>query len=227
MIASNIIGGSFNCTRGLNLVFLMDPPTLIFTFSMLPDPIPYSELESLLLWQYCFLFVLCFLIIFLKLSNFLLHCTKDCLVGLCFCLPLLAARKSAFSAPSFLYLQQSFVLYVVYAPPWFLQRLQCFLMWAFLGTLVVDLVLGLLFPFLSLLEAFLLDCALDLSQAHRCSIVLRDMRSKCMPMGVTPFSWRLNWSCHVCGHIWRMWLSRSALAKGTFMGIMLGLALRL
>ncbi len=49
---------------GVNLVFLRVSPKFITTFPMLPDPIPYSKSESLLLLQcFCF-FVSCFLITF-------------------------------------------------------------------------------------------------------------------------------------------------------------------
>ncbi len=49
------------------------------------------------------------------------------------------------------------------------------------------LTLSLLFPFLLLLEAFLLDCALDFSYVHTRSISSKDIRSKHMSMGVIPF----------------------------------------
>ncbi len=87
----------------------------------------------------------------------------------------------------------------------------------FFGTLAIDSVPGLLFSFLLLLEAFLLDCALDFSCAHTRSITSRDIRSECMSSWVIPFLWRLKWSCHVSGHIQRTWLARSALVNGMFM----------
>ncbi len=97
---------------------------------MLPDPIPYSELESLsllpdLLRRFRFL-VSFFLITFSSLSNFLLNCAKDCFTELGFFPPFLAARKSDFSVPSFLKRRQLQELSVVYAPPCFLHRSQCF-----------------------------------------------------------------------------------------------------
>ncbi len=180
---------------------------------MLLDPIPYSESKSLSLHQHFFHLVYCYLIAFLSLSIFLLNYAKDYFMGLGFLLPFLAAQKSGFSIPSFSYLRQSLVLSVVYVPPGFLQSLQCFLVQAFLGTLPMYMVPGLLFPFSPLWKTFLLDCALNLSWVHMCSIALRDKRNKCMSMGVTPFLCRLNWSCNGCGHIKRMWLTRSALAK--------------
>jgi hypothetical protein len=135
--------------RGVNLVFSMVSPKFITIFPMLPNPISYSESESLSLQQLFFPLVLCLLIAFLSLSNFLLNCAKDCFEQLGFSLPFLAERKLDFSVLSFSYLQQSLVLCVGYMPPCFLQRLQCFLVRAFLGTLAVDLVPGFLFPFLS------------------------------------------------------------------------------
>ncbi len=148
--------------------------------------------------------MLCFLIAFSSLSKFLLNCTKDCFTGLGSFLSFLAAWKSAISVLSSSYFRQSFVLCVVCGPPCFLQRLQCFLVQAFLGTLAVDLVPDLLFHFYPLLEASLVYCALDLFLAQTRSIALRDMRNQCMSTGIIPFMWRLNWSCHICGHIKRM-----------------------
>jgi hypothetical protein len=160
--------------RGSKLIFVKGPLKYISTFTMLPNPILYSELESLLLWQHFFHLASYFLIAFSSLSIFLLNCGKECLVGLGFSLPFLAVRKLDFSVPFFLYLRQSLVLYVVCIPPCFLQRLQFFLLQVFWGTLPVDLVSGLLFPISPLWESFLLDCALDLSLVHTCSIALRN-----------------------------------------------------
>ncbi len=47
IIASNFIGGCFHQTRDSKLSFLNGSPKFINTFPMLPDPIPYSESESL------------------------------------------------------------------------------------------------------------------------------------------------------------------------------------
>ncbi len=195
---------------------------------MLPSNlIPYSELKSLSSLQCFFPLAPCFLIAFSSFSSFLLNCAKECLAGLGFFLPFLAAHTSDFSILSFSYLRQSFVLCMVHVPPCFLQRLQCFLEWTFFRNLSVDSGPGCLFPFLPSLEAFLLDCALDFSCVHTRSIALRDIRSKRMSMGVIPFLWRLNWSCHISGHTQRIWLARSVSANGTTMGIVLGLALGL
>jgi hypothetical protein len=98
---------------------------------MLPDPIPYLEPELLSLRRRFRFLVSCFLRTFSSLSNFLLNCAKDCFVGLGFSPPFLAAQKSAFSVPSFSKRQQSRVLWVVYAPPCFLHRSQCFLVHTF------------------------------------------------------------------------------------------------
>jgi hypothetical protein len=51
---------------------------------MLPDPIPYSQSESLFLWQRFLLLVSCFLDAFLSVSIFLLNCAKEFFVGLVF-----------------------------------------------------------------------------------------------------------------------------------------------
>jgi hypothetical protein len=81
---------------GVNLVFLRVSPKFITTFPMLPDPIPYSESESLsLLWRFRFL-VSFFLRTFSSLSNFSLNCARDCFVGLGIFPPFLAARKLDF-----------------------------------------------------------------------------------------------------------------------------------
>jgi hypothetical protein len=182
----------------------MVSPKFNSIFPMLPDPIPYLESESLSSLRHFLDLAVDFLIAFMSLSNFSLNWAKDCLAGLGFFPPFVAARKSAFSDLSFSCLRQSFVLCIVCMPPCFLQRLQCFSKRTFLGILVVDSVPGHLFPLLLLMEAFLPEeCALDISCIHTCSIALRDVRSKRMSTGVIPFSLRLNWPCHVSGHIQR------------------------
>ncbi len=105
---------------------------------MLPNPIPYSKSESLLLQGHFFCLASCFLIAFLSLSIFFITCAKDCFVESGFFPPFLAAGMMGFSVPSFSDLQQSLVLCVVHAAPCFLQRSYCFLVWAFLGTLPVE-----------------------------------------------------------------------------------------
>ncbi len=121
---------------------------------MLPNPIPYSESESLLL-QRCFHFLVSFfLITFSSWSNYSLNCAKDCFTGLCFFPSFLATRKLDFSVPSFSKRRQLGVLCVVYAPPCFLPRLQCFLVRAFFGTLGLWSVPGCFVPFFSLCKAF-------------------------------------------------------------------------
>ncbi len=125
------------------------------TFSMLPDPIPYSESESLSLRRRFRFLVSCFLRTFSSLSNHLLNCAKDCFVGLGFFLPFLAARR-----------QQSRVLWVVYAPPCFLHRSQCFSVRTFFRTLRFS-VPGRFVPFFSLCEGFLSREGLDLADPSR------------------------------------------------------------
>ncbi len=192
---------------------------------MLPNPIPYSESESLSLQQRILFLASCFLMAFSSLSIFLLNRTKDCLAEFGFFPPFLVVRKLDFSVPSFSNQQQSLVLCLVCVPPCFMHRLQCFLVQVFLGTLAVVSVPGCLLPCFLLCKAFLLGEALDLSWLHTRSIALRDERRKRMSMGVIPFLWRLNWSYHVYGHIQRTWLARSASAKDTFMGIIVAFML--
>ena len=67
--------------EGVNLVFLRVSPKFITTFSMLPDPIPYSESESLSRRRFRFL-VSRFLRTFSSLSNLSLNWAKDCFAGL-------------------------------------------------------------------------------------------------------------------------------------------------
>ncbi len=152
---------------------------------MLPDPILYSELESLSSLRHFLDLALDFLIAFSSLSNFSVNWAKDCLAGLGFFQPFLVAWKLAFSDPSFSNLWQSFVLCIVCVPPCFLQRSWSFSKWTFLGTLVVDPVLGNLFPVLLLLDAFLPECALNYSCAHTCSIASSEMV-------LCPILWGIN-----------------------------------
>jgi len=143
---------------------------------MLPDPIPYSESESLSLrWHFRFL-VSRFLRTFSSLSNFSLNCTNDCFVRLGFFPLFLAARKSAFSVPSFSKRRQSRVLWVEYAPPCFLHRSQCFSVRTYFRTLRLS-VPGCFVPFFSLCEGFSSREGLDLldpSCPHMRSIASRD-----------------------------------------------------
>ncbi len=139
--------------EGVNLVFLQVSPKFLTTFSMLPDPIPYSESESLSLRRRFRFLVSRFLRTFSSLSNLSLNWAKDYFVGLGFFPPFLAARKLAFSIPSFSKRRQSRVLWVMCAPPCFLHRSQCFSVRTFFGTLGL-LVPGRFVPFFSLCEAF-------------------------------------------------------------------------
>jgi hypothetical protein len=146
------------------------------TFPMLPNPIPYLESESLSLQRRFRFLVSRFLSTFSSLSNFSLNCAKDCFVGLGFFPPFLAARKLDFSVPSFSKQWQSGVLCVVYAPPCFLHRSQCFSVSTFFGTLGLS-VPGRFVPFFSLCEGFLSQEGLDLSDLswpYTRSIALRD-----------------------------------------------------
>jgi hypothetical protein len=158
--------------EGVNLVFLRVSPKFITTFSMLPDPIPYLESESLSLRRRFRFLVSRFLRTFSSLSNSSLNCAKDCFVGLGFFLPFLAARKSAFSVPFFSKRQQSQVLWVVCVPPCFLHRSQCFSVRTFFGTLGLS-VPGRFVPF------FLL--CLKLSRREKgwtCWILLAHIRAR-------------------------------------------------
>ncbi len=162
--------------EGVSLVFLRVSPKFITTFSMLPDPIPYSESESLSLRRRFRFLVSRFLRTFSSLSNLSLNWAKDCFAGLGFFLPFLAARKSDFSVLSFLKRRQSRVLCVVCAPPCFLHRSQCFSVRTFFGTLGLS-VPGHFVPFFSLCEAFSSREWFDLldpSCPHKRSIALRD-----------------------------------------------------
>jgi hypothetical protein len=176
------LGVALTGLGGLNLVFLQISLKFITTFPMLPDPIPYSESESLSLRRRFRFLVSFFLITFSSLSNFLLNCAKDCFVGLGFFPPFLAARKSDFSVLSFSKRRQLQILCIVYAPPCFLQRLQYFLVRTFFGTLGLWSVPGRFVPFYLLCKAFSSQEGLDLSdpsrphpsRPHTRSIALRD-----------------------------------------------------
>ena len=120
---------------GVNFVCLQVSLKFIPSFPMLPNPIPYSELESISLWQYFFFLASCFMIAFLSCSIFLHNCAKDCFVGLGFLASFLVAQKLDFSFLFFSYLQQSCVLCMVCVSECFLHRSRCFSEWAFLGIL--------------------------------------------------------------------------------------------
>ena len=109
-----LLGVALIGLEGVNLVFLRVSPKFITTYSMLPDPIPYSESESLSLRRRFRFLVSRFLRTFSSLSNLSLNWAKDCFVGMGFFPPFLVARKSDFSVPSFSKRRQSRVLCVVY-----------------------------------------------------------------------------------------------------------------
>jgi hypothetical protein len=166
--------------EGVNLVFLrvslQVSSKFMTTFSMLPDPISYSESESLSLQRRFHFLVSHFLRAFSSLSNFSLNCRKDFFVELGFFPPFLATRKSAFYVPSFAKQRQSRVLWVVYAPPCFLHRSQRFLVRTFFRTLRLS-VPGRVLPFFLLCGGFLSQEGLDLldpSCPHLRSIASRD-----------------------------------------------------
>jgi hypothetical protein len=186
---------------GVNLVFLIVSPKFNPIFLVLLNLIPYSESELLSSLRRFLDLRDAFSRVFLSLSNFLLNWAKDCLARFGFIPAFLVAQKSAFTVPSFLYLQQSLVLCVVCMPPCFLHRLQCLSKRTFLGTCFLAPVLGCLVPVLFFQEALLPDEVLAFSCVHMLSIASKEVRSKCMSMGVMPSSWRLYWSCHWCGHI--------------------------
>ncbi len=141
---------------GVKLLFSTVSPNLT-NFLVLPNPTPYSESESLSLYQHFCPFLPDFFNAFLGFLIFLVSCAQVWLSGFAFLPLFLAAWKLVFSFPSFSNLQQSWVLCMVYAPPCFLHRLLCFSKQTFLGTLAVDLVSGCYLSFLPLWEAFLED----------------------------------------------------------------------
>ncbi len=91
-----VLGVALIGLGGVNLVFLMVSPKFISFLPMLPDPIPYSESESLSLQQCLFQLASYFLIASSSLSIFSLNCIKDFFMGLGFFPPFLAAWKSIF-----------------------------------------------------------------------------------------------------------------------------------
>ncbi len=195
---------------------------------MLPNPIPYSELESLsLLWRFRFL-VSFFLRTFLSLSNFLLNCAKDCFVGLGFFPPFLVARKSDFSVPSFSKRRQSQVLCVVYVPPCFLHKSQCFSVRTFFGTLGLS-VPGCFVPFFLLCKGFLLQEGLDLLSfpATHAQDCLKRQKKRVYVYGSTTFLMKVVLILPRVGTHSEIVTYRSALAKGTFMGIVFAFTLGL
>jgi hypothetical protein len=99
---------------------------------VLSDPISYLLSELLLsLWHFLDMWE-AFVRVFANLSNFLLNWANNCFAGLGFLPAFLAVLKSAFTVPSFVYLQQSLVACVVCTPPCFFHSLQDFSKWTFL-----------------------------------------------------------------------------------------------
>ncbi len=134
---------------GVNLVFLMVSPKFNPDFLVLSNPISYSLSESLSSLQHFLDLWDAFLRYFSSLTNFLHQREKNCLAGLGFLPAYLAVRKPAFTIPSFSYLWQSLVAYLVCTPPCFLHSLQDFSKWTFLGTGPFGSCLALLRIFLA------------------------------------------------------------------------------
>ncbi len=155
-----VVGVALIRLGGVTFVFLMVSSNLISNFLVQLNPTPYLESELLSSYWRFRAFLLDFFNAFLRFSNFLLNYAKFWFVGFTFLPPFWLARNLDFSFPYFPYLQQSLVLCMVYAPPCFLHRLQCFSKLTFLGTLAVELVPGRFFPFSPFLEDFLEDSGL-------------------------------------------------------------------
>jgi hypothetical protein len=148
-----VVGVAFIGLVRVKLIFSRVSPNFT-NFLVLPNPTPYLESELLSSYQRFCTFLPDFFNTFLSSSIFLVSCAKFWFTGFAFLPPFLAARNLDFSFLSFLNLQQSQVLCVVYAPPCFLHRSQCFSKQTFLETLAVDSLPGGFFPFLPLWEAF-------------------------------------------------------------------------
>ena len=90
-------GGSFFVSAGTLIVvnLLTVSPYLISTFHMLPNPIPYSESKSLLLWQRLIRLVSCFLIV-LKPVHLLAQLCKRVLHGIRFLSAFLGGAEIGF-----------------------------------------------------------------------------------------------------------------------------------
>ncbi len=176
-------------------------------FLVLPGPISYLLSELLLSLRRFLDLREAFLRVFSNLFNFLLNWVNNFFAGLGFLPAFLTPRKLTFTIPSFLYLQQSLVACIVCVPPCFLHSLQDYLKQTFLWACFVAPLLGCLAPALFLWEAFLPDGTWVFSWVHTRSIALREAWRERMSMGVVPFSCRLYWSCHWCGHIRRTWLA--------------------
>ena len=149
----------------------------------------------------------------LELVQFLAQLREGLLYRIGFLSAFLSGAEIRFSRSVFLKRRQSRVLCVVYAPPCFLRRSQCFSVRAFFGTLGLWSVPGCYVPFFLLCEGFLSQEAtdfwdlslphfslceafssqealdlLDISWPHMRSIASRDRRSERMSTGVPPFS---------------------------------------
>jgi hypothetical protein len=120
-----VVGVAFINLGGVKLVFSMVSLNLTI-FLVLPNPTPYSELESLSSKWHFLPFLPDFFNAFSSFSIFLVSCVKLWFMGLPFLPPLLVAQKLDFSFPSFSNLRHLRVLCMVYAPLCFLHRLQCF-----------------------------------------------------------------------------------------------------
>jgi hypothetical protein len=147
-----ILGVAFIRLGGVNLVFLpVSPKFITTTFPMLPNPMLYSESESLLISQCFFFLVSCFLMAFSSLSIFLLNCTKECFVRLGFFPPFLVAQKLDFSILSFSYS----IVCGVFAPM-LLTKVVMLLSAKFLGNLACKLGTVPLVSFLALAGSLLI-----------------------------------------------------------------------
>ncbi len=187
---------------GVNFAFLQVSRKFISTFPMLPNPIPYSESESVLLWQRVFLFASSFLIAFSSLSIFLHNCKTDCFVGLGFLHLswLLGSQISCFHSSR---TYDNLVCCAWYVHP----HVSCTGLSASRNELlrnpVSRLCTGSLVSFLIFCRSFLGGLCTGSFLGTYALNSLKELKKQ----------------MHV-HEIQRMWLARSALGKAIFMGIM-------
>ncbi len=147
---------------GVNLAFVIVSPKFISTFSMLPDPIPYSESELLSSLQRFFDLAACFLIAFSSFLNFLLICAKRFLCRIGFLSTFLGGMEIGFLRPIFLILTTiTCVVHSVHAPM-LLAEVAMFFGASFLGDSGRRLSTRLLVSFLALVGSFLIGLCIGL-----------------------------------------------------------------
>jgi hypothetical protein len=179
MIASNYSGGSFDWTQVSKLGLFNGFSSFNFYFLYAPRPNSLFQVRITIAMAMFLSFGDLFLDCLLKLVQFFAQMCKRLLCGIRFLSTFIGGTEIVFLRSVFLVPTTTLCVVRGIHAPIFHPEVAMLLGTSFLGDS------GHRLSTRSVVSS--LDCALDFSLAHMHSIVLRDMRSERMSMGVLPF----------------------------------------